>query len=131
VNLTIVGLGVVGTSAGLAIKAATSQIPIMGHDPEASRAQRAKKLGAIDKSHWNLPAACEQADIILLDQPLGEMETTLRALSEGLKDGVLIVDTLPLKRPVMELAARILPPSVQLVGGHILSRAMPPDSPLG
>ena len=70
-NLTLVGLGMVGASVGLALKAATSEIPIMGHDPEPRLVQRAKKLGAIDKSHWNLLAACEQADIILLDLSIG------------------------------------------------------------
>ena len=123
-NLTLVGLGMVGASVGLALKAATSQIPIMGHDPEPSLVQRAKKLGAIDKSHWNLLAACEQADIILLDLSIGEMDTTLTALREALKDQALIIDTLPLKRPALDLAARILPPSVQFVGGHIVSRSI-------
>jgi prephenate dehydrogenase len=125
VNLTIVGLGMVGTSVGLALKAATSQIPIVGHDPEPMRVQRAKRLGAIDKSHWNLPAACEEADIVLLDLSLGEMEKTLLALREQLRDQALVIDTLSLKRPAMELAARILPPTVRFVGGHIVSRAMP------
>jgi len=124
-NVTIVGLRTIGTSVGLALKAATSEIPVMGHDPEPGLVQRANKVRAIDKSHWNLPAACEQADIILLDLTLGEMQTTLQALRGGLKEQALIIDTLPLKRPALELAARLLPPSVQFVGGHVVSRAMP------
>ena len=52
------------------------------------------------------------------------MDTTLTALREALKDQALIIDTLPLKRPALDLAARILPPSVQFVGGHIVSRSI-------
>ncbi|MCD6520819.1 MAG: prephenate dehydrogenase/arogenate dehydrogenase family protein, partial [Anaerolineae bacterium] len=63
-RLAIVGLGLVGTSVGLALKSLTQEIEIIGHDPEPSRLKRAKELGAIDKSHWNLPRSCEGADII-------------------------------------------------------------------
>ncbi len=121
-NITIVGLGVVGTSLGLALKAATSQIPVMGHDPGSKRVARAKRLGAIDKSHWHLISACEKADIILLDLPLDTVEKTLVALRHELREGTVIIDTCPVKRPVMEWAARILPETVQFVGGHVVLR---------
>jgi len=126
VNLTIVGLGAVGTSLGLALKAATSQIAIVGHDPDSSRVARAKKLGAIDKSHWNLISACEKADLILLDLPLDAIEKTLTALQHELIPGALVIDTCPLKRPVMAWARQILPETVQFVGGHVVLRRWAP-----
>jgi len=121
-DITIVGLGVVGTSIGLALKAATSDIPVMGHDPDSQQVARAKRLGAIDKNHWNLISACEKADIILLDLPLDTVEKTLVALRHELRQGTVIIDTCPVKRPVMEWAARILPETVQFVGGHVVLR---------
>jgi len=51
VKITIVGLGVLGTSLGLGLKAATTDIPITGHDPDGDLVARAKKVGAIDGSH--------------------------------------------------------------------------------
>jgi len=121
-NITIVGLGVVGTSLGLALKAATSGIPVIGHDPDAQRVARARKLGAVDKSHWNLISACEKADLILLDLPMDTIERTLMALQHELKEGATIIDTCPMKRPVIEWATRILPETVQFVGGHVVLR---------
>jgi prephenate dehydrogenase len=120
-NLTLVGLGAVGTSIGLALKAAVSEIAITGHDPDSQQIARAKKLGAIDASHWNLISACENADLILLDLPLDEIEKTLRAVCRDLKERVLLMDTAAVKRSVMTWAKDILPETAQFVGGHIVS----------
>jgi prephenate dehydrogenase len=120
-DITVVGLGVVGTSLGMALKAAASEITIMGHDPDAQRVARAKKAGAIDKSHWNLISACDGADLVLLDVGLDAMETTLRALSGNLREGTLVIDLAPVKRQVLAWAASILPDSVQFIGGHVVS----------
>ncbi|MFO7917987.1 MAG: prephenate dehydrogenase/arogenate dehydrogenase family protein [Anaerolineae bacterium] len=117
-NLTVVGLGLVGTSVGLALKGVSDDISIMGHDADADKVERAQELGAIDKSHWNLLSACGEADLILLDMDLEEMETTLEALSGEIGEGVVIVDTFALKRPVLELARRLLSDDVHFVGGH-------------
>jgi len=125
-NVTIVGLGMVGTSLGLALKAASSGIAVMGHDPEGQRVSRAKKLGAIDKSHWNLISACESADLILLDLGLETIEGALRALRDNLRERAVIIDLAPVKRPVMAWAESILPERAQFVGGHVVcSRQIP------
>lgn len=110
-----------GTSVGLALKATAPEIPIMGHDPDASRVKRARKLRAVDKSHWNLLSACEGADLILLDLPLDEIEKTLSAVRDRIKDQVVIMDTAPVKCPVLDMAQRLLPEAAQFVGGHIVS----------
>lgn len=119
-QLTIVGLGVVGTSLGMALKATNADIVIMGHDPETEHVKRAKKLGAIDKSHWNLIGACEHADLLIFDLSLEEVEKTLEALQGYVKQGAIIVDMAPVKKPVLEAAQRLLP-KVPLIGGHVVS----------
>lgn len=119
-NLTIVGLGAVGTSLGLALKATGAEIAVVGHDPDTPRAVRAKKLDAIDKSHWNLISACSRADLILLDLPLEAIQGTFQALKGETKESAVIIDTAPVKRPVLEWAARILPETTQFVGGHVM-----------
>ncbi|MHB1296804.1 MAG: prephenate dehydrogenase/arogenate dehydrogenase family protein [Anaerolineae bacterium] len=124
-NITIVGLGLVGTSIGLALRAATQEIPVTGHDPDPLRVSRAKKLGAIQKSHWNLPAACEDADLVLLALPLPELEKTLAALGGALRENTVVLDTAPLKRPVMAWAAQHLPASTQFIGGHPVLQGLP------
>jgi prephenate dehydrogenase len=120
-KIAIVGLDLVGTSLALALKSAESEISITGHDPVAEHIKRAKDLKAIDKSHWNLITSCEDAEVVILDLPLSEVEKTLEALAKYMKPGTLILDTAPVKRPVMALAARLLPTTVQFIGGHLVS----------
>lgn len=123
-RMTIVGLGVLGTSLGLALKAATAEIPVTGHDADAERVSRAKRLGAIDQSHWNLISACREADLIVLDLPFAEIEPTLIALRQDLKEGVVVLDTAPLKVPVLEVMRRVLPEGTAFVGGHVIAPAL-------
>ncbi|MHB0856629.1 MAG: prephenate dehydrogenase [Anaerolineae bacterium] len=127
-KVTIVGLGLVGTSIGLALRVASNEILVTGHDPEAPRVSRAKKLGAIHKSHWNLPTACEEAELVLLDLPLPEIEKTMVALRDELRDGAVLLDTAPLKRPVMAWATEHLPDSVHFIGGHPVLQGLASDT---
>ena len=55
-----------------------------------------------------------------LDVSLKEMETTLSALQGNLREGALILDTFPLKAPVMALVQHLGGDSAQFVGGHIV-----------
>ena len=120
-KLTLVGLGLVGTSLGLALKSANSELEIVGHDPDPERSKRARSLGAIDKSHWNLIAACEGTDLVVLDLSLVEVEKTLGAIGDTLEDRTIVLDTAAIKRPVLEMADRLLPERVQFIGGHLVS----------
>jgi len=48
------------------------------------------------------------------------VKKTLLAFKDELAQDTVIIDTCPLKRPVMEWAERILPEAVQFVGGHVV-----------
>lgn len=120
-NIALIGLDTLGLSMGLALKAASSEIPITGHDPDPLRIKKAQELKAVDRTHWNLLAACEKADLVALSLPLGELERTLRALGPELAEGTVLLDTHPAKRRVMALAAELLPPQVTFIGGHPLA----------
>jgi prephenate dehydrogenase len=120
-NVTIVGLDVLGTSLGLALKAAAVEAVVMGHDSDTDRVGRARKLGAIDRSHWNLIAACEQADLIVLNEPLDQLQKSIASLRTELKEQAVLVDLSPVKRPGLAWAREFLPWPAQFVGAHIIS----------
>ncbi|MGC8826195.1 MAG: prephenate dehydrogenase/arogenate dehydrogenase family protein, partial [Anaerolineae bacterium] len=117
-QITIIGLGLIGTSLGLALKRAGGNFDIVGHDREPEAAARARKRGAVDQTAWNLIAAVENADIILLAIPISAVEATLEAIASDLKEGCIILDTCTIKRPVLEWAERILPAHVSFIGGN-------------
>ncbi len=116
-QITIVGLGLIGTSLGLALQGNENDFLIVGHDKERSATSRAKKLGAIDKSNWNLVNSCDNADLILLAIPAAGIPPTLEFIHEDLKPGCMIIDTATIKSPILE-AATVLPENVHFVGGN-------------
>ena len=116
-RITIVGLGFIGGSIGLALHQAEAGLEIVGHDRERGAANRAKKIGAVDKTDWNLVSACEDADLIVIAIPVGGIKSTLEAIGPYLKPGCLITDTASIKSPVVEWAEEILPDGVNFVGG--------------
>jgi prephenate dehydrogenase len=116
-RITIVGLGLVGASIGMALRRAEVASAVIGHDKETGVNSRAKKLGAVDQTHWRLIPACENSDLVILALPLAAIEPTLSAIAEDLQTGCVVVDCASLKGPVLEWADEILPEDVHFVGG--------------
>lgn len=120
-RITIVGLGLIGGSIGLALKKAKLDVEIVGHDKDNSAATRAQKRGAVDKTNWNLPAACEGAGMVIIALPLAGVKDTLAALRDELAPGTIVTDTATTKAPVLEWAQG-LAQGVQFVGGNPVLR---------
>jgi prephenate dehydrogenase len=110
VQVTIIGLGQVGTSVGLALAKIKDQVVRIGNDREPAFSRQAEKMGAIDKIVYNLPASVEKADLIILAVPVDEVRETIEVIARDLKPGSLLVDLSPLKGPVLQWAKELLPP---------------------
>ena len=108
-QVTIIGLGQLGGSVGLALAAHREKFQIVGHDKNADNARAAQKAGAVDSIQFNLPASVEQADLVILSLPLEEVRETLNFIREDLKDGVVVLDASPAKRQGETWAREILP----------------------
>lgn len=116
VQITIVGLGQIGTSIGLALADHTDIVYRVGHDREISIAKYAQKMGALDKTKINLPSAVEDADLVLLSLPMDQIHETLSIIAPELKPGAVVMDTGPLKEVVVGWALEILPEERYYVG---------------
>jgi len=110
-------LGFIGGSIGLALHQAGSDFEVLGHDRERNAAAQARKIGAVDKTDWNLISACEDADMIVIAIPVGGIRDTLVAIGPYLKAGCLVMDTATTKVQVVKWAEEILPREVHFVGG--------------
>ncbi len=128
-TIAIVGLGTTGVSLGLALKKASRTLRIVGHDREPEAAARARRLGAVDSTDWNLPSACRAASIVILALPLEAIRDTMAAIAPDLAAGCLVTDTAPLKTPVMAWAEELLPRSVSFVGGNPIGARGQPGGP--
>ena len=117
-HVAVVGLGLIGTSVGLALRRYPEKVTVVGHDPSPELSSKAKRAGAVERAEWNLISAIAKADRIVLALPLDQIRPTLEAMKGELQPGCIIIDTADVKAPVMAWAAEILPPEVHFVGGH-------------
>lgn len=120
-NVTIIGLGLIGGSIGLALKRWSREnsdpLRITGFDDDVSRQNTAKRMGAIDATEWSLGKAVDDADIVILATPVQAMREILSDIAESLKAGAIVTDTGSTKVDVLDWA-RQLPSTVSFVGGH-------------
>ena len=116
VQITIVGLGQIGSSIGLALKAHGVSVHRVGHDKDSQAAKEAQKIGAVDDVKYNLPASIREAKIVILALPLAAVRETLEIIVPDLQEGTLILDTAPAKSTVAAWAKELLPPGRFYIG---------------
>lgn len=116
VQITIVGLGQIGASAGLALTEHKSFLHRVGHDKDPRVTKKAQKIGAVDDVKFNLATAVRDAKIVLLCLPVHAIRATLETIALDLPDGAVVMDTAPVKEPVAKWAQEILPEGRYYVG---------------
>ncbi len=117
-TVTVIGTGVIGTSLGLALKQqGDDSLRMVAHDKELVNAKESAKMGAFDKTEWNLINACEQADLIILAIPTNGVKHTFEAIAPYLKEGVVVSDTTRNKLAALAWAKEFLPDHAHFVGG--------------
>lgn len=124
VRITIIGLGQIGASFGLALAAHKDKVTTVGHDKEFSVERLAQKNGVVEKTNHNLPGSVENANLVVLAVPVYQVRETLGYIAQDLKKGTVVVDTTPVKAEVAKWAQEILPDGIHYVG---LVTAIGPD----
>ncbi|NJC97321.1 MAG: hypothetical protein C3F07_18005 [Anaerolineales bacterium] len=124
VQITIIGLGQIGASIGLALKARGASLQIMGHDKDTRAAKAAQEAGAVDTYKYNLPDSVRDARIVVLALPFSEVRETLEVIAPDLQEGTLVLDTALSKGTVAAWANELIPQGRFYVG---LFPAIHPD----
>lgn len=115
-QLTIIGLGQIGASIGLALGKKGQQFVRVGSDINAGVMHRARQIGAVDKTSPNLRQVVNSADIIILATPLDQVQDLMEAIAPELKHGAVLMDTAPIKAPLAQWAGERLPEGCSYVG---------------
>lgn len=115
VQITVIGLGQLGASIGLALNGRES-VRRVGHDREPAVMKKAKSLNAFDETVFNLPASVEKADLVVLCLPLDQVEDTLKYIAADLREDAVVVDTSPLKRVVAGWFEKHVPAGRHYIG---------------
>lgn len=116
VQITIIGMGQIGTSIGLALSKHSDLVRRVGHDKEIGIARKAEKMGALDKVEINIPSAVENADIVVLSLPVNQIKEMLEIITPNLKPDAVVMDTSPVKEVVAAWAQELLPKDRYYVG---------------
>jgi prephenate dehydrogenase len=124
VKITIIGLGQIGASMGLALANHKDQVRTLGHDKSPETARKAQKRGAVESISYNLPASVKEADIVLLAIPFDEIHETIRYIAQDLREDAVVLDTAPVKSAITGWAKELLPPRRHYIG---LTPALNPE----
>ncbi|MFN8413553.1 MAG: prephenate dehydrogenase/arogenate dehydrogenase family protein [Anaerolineales bacterium] len=116
IQVTLIGLGQVGASIGMALAEQKDKIYRVGHDKEFNVEREAQKKNAIDKAEHNLPRAVEDSRLVVLSLPASQVRDTLEFIAQDLQDGTVILDMSPFKVGVAEWAKELLPEGCYYVG---------------
>jgi prephenate dehydrogenase len=116
VNITIIGLGRIGASLGLALASHKDQVTLTGHDKLPDVARTAQKIGAVDKISYNLPASVEGADVVILALPFSEVYETLKIIAADIREDAVVMDTAPVKVTVAKWMKELLQSRRHYVG---------------
>jgi prephenate dehydrogenase len=117
-RVTIVGLGLIGGSIGLALHQAKAVQQVAGYDLGKGVCDRARKIGAIDQAYNSLADAIRGAELVILATPVGAMRALLQNIAPALTPGAVVTDVASTKVQVITWAEEFLPSSVSFVGGH-------------
>lgn len=116
VQLTIIGLGQVGASVGMALEKHKKSIKRIGNDKKFEVARAANARGALDEVKVNLPSAVREAGIVLLCVPFSEIRETLELIGPDLPEGAVVMDMAPVKEQVAGWAREFIPAGRYYVG---------------
>jgi arogenate dehydrogenase (NADP+) len=124
-TIGIVGLGLIGGSLGLDLRAlnTTQKTPsddpfliekVLGISRRSSTCEQAIERGAVDEASVNL-SLMAAADIIFICTPIALIIPTIEQLVPHLKPTTILTDVGSVKQPIVEAASSLWP---NFVGGH-------------
>ncbi len=125
-RIAIVGLGLIGSSIGLGLRRWSAEnvrggqpaLEVVGFDSNLDRQSQAKKIGAVDRTEWELRKVVENADLVVLAAPVLALKEILGDIAPLLKHGTAVTDVASTKAEILDWANELLPRTVSFIGGH-------------
>jgi prephenate dehydrogenase len=118
-KLVVVGVGLIGGSFALALKAAGAAGRVVGVGRGARNIRRALELKVIDAAGAFDRATLGDADLVLLAAPVGQMRPIMRAIAPWIGPKTVVTDAGSTKQDVAALARRELKGSLaRFIPGH-------------
>jgi len=117
-RLSILGLGLLGGSLGLAVKRALKGRTVIGYAHRPETLSAALERGVVDEGFEDPCAAVAGADLVVLCTPVLMLSPLLARIRGSLATGAIVTDVGSTKRSIVAEAEAILPAEVHFVGSH-------------
>jgi prephenate dehydrogenase len=123
-KITIIGVGLLGGSIGLAVQRRRLARQTAGFVRRRASLKDCERAGAVDFATTDLPAAVWDADLVILCTPLAQMRSRVREMLPALKRGAILTDVGSVKASVVrELESLIQKSGAHFVGSHPMAGA--------
>ncbi|RJQ23263.1 MAG: prephenate dehydrogenase/arogenate dehydrogenase family protein [Nitrospiraceae bacterium] len=117
-NITIIGVGLMGGSFALALKAKGFKGKITGAGRNRKNLIKAKRLGIIDDYTTEYADSVRDADLVLFAVPVGRVETIVKSIRKDIKKGAIVTDVGSVKAQIVRKIGPLMPDKVGFVGAH-------------
>ncbi len=117
-QITVIGLGLIGSSATLTVSRLPAGIKTVGYSHRAATRQKARDLGVADEIWDDIRAGVSGADVVILATPICTFEGIFREIAPALPDGCIVTDVGSVKVLPHRWAEKTLGRNVFYVGSH-------------
>jgi prephenate dehydrogenase len=117
-KITIVGVGLIGGSIGLAVKKKKLAGEVIGVARRESSRKKALKFKAVDKATLDLAGAVKDADLVIIASPVGKIADLAHAALKFMKKGAILTDVGSTKRDIVRQVEKFANKKVHFVGAH-------------
>ncbi len=118
-SVTIIGVGLLGASLGLAIKQRGLARRVIGVGrPGSPSNQKTLEMRAVDDVFVDPAAAVDESQLVILAANVGLFPSLMEVIAPRLKKGTIVTDVGSTKQQVLKWAAKLLPRHVDFIGSH-------------
>ena len=117
-KITVIGLGLLGGSVGLAVSRALTGVKTAGFSHRAGTRAKARRLKVVDEVFDDIKASVKDAGLVIIATPIGNFEETFRQIADALPAGCIVTDVGSTKLMPHRWADKCLPKNIRYVGSH-------------
>ena len=120
-KITIIGIGLIGSSIAMATRRAALATHICGCDVGLDIGERVSKLGLVDRFEADPARAVADADLVIMAVPVGAMAHLSAKIVPHMKKGAVLTDTGSTKRSVVRDVSPHVSDCIHWVPSHPLA----------
>jgi cyclohexadieny/prephenate dehydrogenase len=117
-RVSIIGLGLIGSSIARAVREAMPTVRLTGHDASLGVRETARALGLCDDVADHAGAAVTDADLVILCVPVGAIGAAAAEIAPDLPADAVVSDVGSCKASVARALANALPTGQAIVPAH-------------